>query len=483
MRRTRIVATIGPASQDNEMLHSLFQAGMNVCRLNYSHGEPEQKTELYHRIRNMEEKIGRPTCILADLPGPKLRLGEFHGVHILAMGKKVELHCGMANMADASAEKLPVQYDGLSAELKKDDPVLLSDGLIRLKVISTTGVKSGVVTCKVIDGGPISSRKGINVPGTLVDLPAIGPKDKIALKHALDTGADLIAVSYVRTPEDLQPAKDEIKSRGLTTWVVAKIEHPMALEHLDDILDIADAVMVARGDLGVEIPLEQVPIAQQRIIDGALERGMPVIVATQMLETMTVNPRPTRAEVSDISTAIRQGATGVMLSGETASGQFPLEAVQTMAKIAISTEQGLDSSQLKPESVTRFKSTRAVAHAGVELAKMANASRLLVATERGNAPRLVSSYRPGIPITAVTNTIETARRVQLLPGVDSLVVEELDRGSMTMQGALSNLVELEQILPGDKIVAISGSPKAISGVTSTARLYKVSQQGDIIGTE
>ena len=483
MRRTRIVATIGPASQDDETLHSLFQAGMNVCRLNYSHGEPEQKTELYDKIRSMEESIGRHTCILADLPGPKLRLGEFKGIHVLTIGKNVELYCGVANMANASAEKLPVQYEGLSAELKKGDPVLLSDGLIRLKVLSTTGEKSGVVTCEVIDGGPISSRKGINVPGTLVDLPAIGPKDKAALKHALDTGADLIAVSYVRNSQDLQPAKDEIKSRGLTTWVVAKIEHPMALQHLDEILDAADAVMVARGDLGVEIPLEEVPIAQQRIIDGSLERGMPVIVATQMLETMTVNPRPTRAEVSDISTAIRQGATGVMLSGETASGDYPLEAVQTMAKIAISTEQGLDSSQLKPESATRFKSTRAVAHAGVELAKMANASRLLVATERGNAPRLVSSYRPNIPITAVTNAIETARRVQLLPGVDSIVVEELDRGSSTMQSALSRLVKLERILPGQKIVAISGSPKAISGATSTARLYKVSPQGEIIGTE
>jgi len=483
MRRTRIVATIGPASQNDEMLSSLLEAGVNVCRLNYSHGEPSQKTELYERIRSMESSLGRPTCILADLPGPKLRLGEFNGIHILSMGNKVELYCGVARMSDASSEKLPVQYDGLSAELKEGDPVLLSDGLIRLKVQSTTGGKGGIVTCKVVDGGPISSRKGINVPGTLVDLPAIGPKDKIALAHALDTGADYIAVSYVRTPEDLHPAKAEIKSRGLSTWVVAKIEHPMALDHLDEILDISDAVMVARGDLGVEIPLEEVPIAQQRIIDGALERGIPVIVATQMLETMTVNPRPTRAEVSDISTAIRQGATGVMLSGETASGKYPLEAVQTMAKIALSTEQGLDSSQLKPETITRFKATRAVAHAGVELSKMANASRLLVATERGNAPRLVSSYRPGIPITAVTNTIETARKVQLLPGVDSMVVEELDRGSLTMQRALSNLVDTKQIMPGNKIVAISGSPKAISGVTSTARLYKVSVKGEIIGTE
>ena len=483
MRRTRIVATIGPASSDDKTLLSLLKSGVNVCRLNYSHGEPEQKTELYQRIRALESQIGRPTCILADLPGPKLRLGEFEGIHVLGMRKKVELHCGMAYMEDASNKKLPVQYDGLSAELKKGDPVLLSDGLIRLKVLSTTGKPGGVVTCRIQDGGPISSRKGINVPGTLVDLPAIGPKDERALEHALDTGADVIAVSYVRTAKDLQPAKDTIKKRGLSTWVVAKIEHPMALDHLDEILESADAVMVARGDLGVEIPLEEVPIAQQKIIDSALERGMPVIVATQMLETMTVNPRPTRAEVSDISTAIRQGATGVMLSGETASGKYPVKSVQTMAKIAQSTEQGLESSNLTPESVSRYKSTRAVAHAGVELAKMANAARILVATERGNAPRLVSSYRPRIPVTAVTNSIETARKVQILPGIDSILVEEYDRGSKTMQNALSLQVESGEVKPGQKIVAISGSPKAISGLTSTARLYKVSKAGEIVGTE
>ena len=483
MRRTRIVATIGPASDDDKTLLALLKGGVNVCRLNYSHGEPELKTELYQRIRALEGEIGRPTCILADLPGPKLRLGEFEGIHVLGMRKKVELHCGVSHMEDASNKKLPVQYAGLSAELKKGDPVLLADGLIRLKVISTTGEAGGIVTCRIQDGGPISSRKGINVPGTLVDLPAIGPKDERALEHALDTGADLIAVSYVRTAKDLQPAKETIKNRGLSTWIVAKIEHPMALDHLDEILDIADAVMVARGDLGVEIPLEEVPIAQQKIIDSALERGMPVIVATQMLETMTVNPRPTRAEVSDISTAIRQGATGVMLSGETASGKYPLKSVKTMAKIAQSTEQGLDSSNLKPESVNKYRFTRAVAHAGVELAKMANASRILVATERGNAPRLVSLHQPGMPVTAVTNSIETARKVQILPGIDSIVVEEYERGSKTMQNALSLLVESGEVKPGHKVVAISGSPKAISGLTSTARLYKVSNTGDIVGTE
>ena len=210
---------------------------------------------------------------------------------------------------------------------------------------------------------------------------------------------------------------------------------------------------------------------------------MPVIVATQMLETMTVNPRPTRAEVSDISTAIRQGATGVMLSGETASGKFPVKSVRTMDKIALSTEQGLQASDLKPESLSKYQITRAVAHAGVELAKMAEASRILVATERGNAPRLVSLHQPGMPVTAVTDSLETARKVQILPGVDSIVVDEYERGSKTMQNALSLLVESGEVKLGQKIVAISGSPKAISGLTSTARLYKISNTGEIVGTE
>ena len=256
MRRTRIVAPIGPASGDDKTLLSLLKGGVNVCRLNYSHGEPEDKSELYARIRALESEINRPTCILADLPGPKLRLGEFEGIYLLRMRKIVELHCGISHMMDASNKKLPVQYADLSAELKKGDPILLADGLIRLKVLSTTGEPGGVVKCRIQDGGPISSRKGINVPGTLIDLPAIGPKDERALEHALDAGADIIAISYVRTAKDLQPAKEAIEKRGLSTWIVAKIEHPMALNNLDEILDLADAVMVARGDLGVEIPLE-----------------------------------------------------------------------------------------------------------------------------------------------------------------------------------------------------------------------------------
>lgn len=477
------MSTIGPSSDSPEILESILKAGVDVCRLNYSHGEPEQKTSLYQQIRAFEEVIGKPTCILADLPGPKLRLGNFSGVVELLKGQMVELHCGMSRMDDASAVKLPVEYAGLSAELNIGDPVLIADGLIRLIVRDTESKSAGVVTCEVDDGGPVSKRKGINVPGTMVDLPAIGPKDELAIQHALQQGADYIAVSYVRTAADLLPAKQAIKLAGQHVPVIAKIEHPSALENLDEILDVADAVMVARGDLGVEIPLEQVPLAQQRIIDGALQRGMVVIVATQMLDSMILNPRPTRAEVSDISNAIRFGATAVMLSGETASGNYPLQSVEIMAKIAIATEQGLDSTGARPSGLVKFKSTRAVAHAGVELAKVSKAARIIVATEHGNAPRLVAGYQPEIPVTAVSDRIRAARRVRLLPGVDSIIVKEHQRGSETMQAAVSALLEDGRLSVGQRVVAISGSPLAMRGATSTLRLYHIADDGTIIGAE
>jgi len=483
MRRTRIVATIGPACDDYETLKSLLEAGVDVCRFNYSHGEPEDKTDLYHRLRSIEDELGRPTCILADLPGPKLRLGNFPEVDLLEEGAEILLHCGVTHLEATNGTDFPVEYGGLSAELKPGDPILVNDGLIRLTVLTTPGEANGKVRCRVEDGGPISSRKGVNVPGTLVDLPAIGPKDKAALQHALENGADYIAVSYVRTADDLIPAKEAVAEASMHVPVLAKIEHPVALENLDSILDVADAVMVARGDLGVEIPLENVPVVQQRIIDKALQRGMPVIVATQMLDSMTFQPRPTRAEVSDVSTAIRHGATGVMLSGETASGTYPLETVQTMARIVKATEEGLDDYDLRPTSLAQFRSTRAVAHAGVELAREAEASRIIVATEHGTSPRLVSGYRPNIPVTAVSDRLRALRRTCLLPGVDAVLSKEHERGSKTMKEAVEQLVAQGRIKPGERVVSISGSPRAMRGATSTLRLYKIGESGEILDTE
>ncbi len=455
------------------------ESGCDVFRINYSHGEPEDKTELYERIRSLEDE-GKPTCILADLPGPKLRLGNFSGPRLLKSGESVRLICGIT---DSDSNDLPVEYEGLSSELKKGDSVLLADGLIRLIVTNTGGKPNSFVDCTIEEGGPITSRKGINVPGTLVDLPAIGPKDKAALKHALEHGADWIAVSYVRSAKDIAPAKKAIQEAGCHTPVIAKIEHPSALTNLHTILDAADAVMVARGDLGVEIPLEQVPMAQQRIIDAGLMRGMVVIVATQMLESMTLNPRPTRAEVSDVSTAIRHGGTAVMLSGETAMGEYPIKAVETMSKIAEATEAGLDSIAGKPGALSKFKATRAVAHASVELARTSQAAHILVATQHGNAPRLVAGYRPNVEVTAVTNRLRAARRMNLLPGVNSIIIDEDERSSVTMQNAIQKLAESGVIKSNQRIVAISGSPQAMQGATSTVRLYRLEPDGTISGSE
>ena len=479
MRRTRVVATVGPASWDPDNLASLFNAGADVFRLNYSHGEPETKTELYERIRALETG-DRTTCILADLPGPKLRLGEFEGIRIVTNGETVRLLCGLK---ENEGPEFPVEYSGLSAELKAGDTILLADGLIRLSVIESSGEASSYIDCLVEDGGPLTSRKGINVPGTTVELPAIGEKDKRALAHALESGADWIAVSYVRSAEDIRPAREAIKAAGLHTPIIAKIEHPAALKNLHSILDAADAVMVARGDLGVEIPLEQVPLAQQKIIDAGLMRGMIVIVATQMLESMTLNPRPTRAEVSDVSTAIRHGGTAVMLSGETASGKHPLTAVETMVKIANATEEGMVTSGGTPGALSKFRATRAVAHAGVELAKTSGARHILVATQHGNAPRLVAGYRPDLVVTAVTDRLRASRRMNLLPGVQSVVVKEHERGSQTMQEAIRMLASEGKIKSGERIVAISGSPLAMRGATSTIRLYRLESDGTISGTE
>jgi len=479
MRRTRVVATIGPSSWDSTTLQSVFDAGADVFRLNYSHGEPEQKTELYERIRSMENEQ-RKTCILADLPGPKLRLGEFNGVKLLNNGDAVRLLCGKL---EHEGDEIPVEYEGLSSDLKPGDSILVADGLIRLSVVKTGGENGSFIDCIVDDGGPVTSRKGINLPGNTIDLPAIGEKDRLALDHALRSGADWIAVSYVRSAEDLRPAKDAVKAAGLHTPIIAKIEHPAALQNLHSILDVADGVMVARGDLGVEIPLERVPLAQQKIIDAGLMRGMAVIVATQMLESMTLNPRPTRAEVSDVSTAIRHGGTAVMLSGETASGNHPVAAVETMVRIATATEEGLASSGGTPGVLSKFRSTRAVAHAGVELAKASSAKHIIVATQHGNAPRLVTGYRPDVVVTAVTDRIRAARRMNLLPGVKSIIVKEHERGSQTMQNAIRVIAEDGTIKSGDRIVAISGSPLAMRGATSTVRLYRLEADGSISGTE
>tara|TARA_B000000475_G_scaffold200816_1_gene163354 strand:- start:68 stop:1537 length:1470 start_codon:yes stop_codon:yes gene_type:complete len=488
--RSRIIATIGPASDNVETLKQMIEGGMDIARLNYSHGDFSGKEKTIQNIRSAEEEAGKYVGLLADLPGPKLRLGTFEGEVVLERGELIDLHCGVPDGLPAQAntilgepvKTLPVEWDGLSKDLRVGDPVLLSDGLIRLEVLSAPEHIGEVVRCRVEDGGILTERKGINVPRTLVKLPAVGPHDLDCLEHALSQNVDFVAVSYVRSAGDLEPARERIKEAGVHTWIVAKIEHPAALKDLNAIVEAADVVMVARGDLGVEIPLEEVPAAQERIVSACLERGTPVVVATQMLESMVNHARPTRAEVTDVATAIRQHVSAVMLSGETAGGQHPVKAVETMARIA-ETVDASTADLPEPPALAAYVSTRVIAGAAVDIAQQTNVNHLIVATEHGNAARLMAAHRPRIPIYAMTNRIRAARRTTILPGVEGLLVEEKSRARSTVAEAVRLLYEQKKIKPDEKIVAISGSPQAISGRTSTIRLLQVQKNGELSDLE
>lgn len=475
VHRSRVIATIGPSCDNEETLAAMLKAGLDVARLNYSHGDLPSKTATIERLRAAEDASGRPLGVLADLPGPKLRLGRFPGTVLLERGSSVTLCCGQESAEDVSNLAFPVPYASLAQELQVGDPVLLADGLIRLEVESIMGE---TVTAQVLDGGHLSERKGINVPRTMVSLPAIGEKDEACLKHALANGVDFVAVSYVRSAADLEPARRIIAEAGLHTWVVAKIEHPAALKDLDAIVDASDVVMVARGDLGVEIPLEEVPAAQERIIGMCLARGKPVIVATQMLESMVDHPRPTRAEVSDVATAIRQFTSAVMLSGETATGAYPVEAVSTMVRIAERASMAIDGLP-SPPALAMFRSTRAITGAAVKLAADVGAARLIVATRHGSAARLMAAHRPQRPILAITNRMRALRRTTMLPGVNGHLVEEQPRSRDTVGAAVKAMVEAGQMHPGEKVVTVTGSPNAISGRTSTIRLVGVDDEGHL----
>ena len=488
--RSRIIATIGPASDNVETLKQMIEGGMDIARLNYSHGDFSGKEKTIQNIRSAEEEAGKYVGLLADLPGPKLRLGTFEGEVVLERGELIDLHCGVPDGLPAQAntilgepvKTLPVEWDGLSKDLRVGDPVLLSDGLIRLEVLSAPEHIGEVVRCRVEDGGILTERKGINVPRTLVKLPAVGPHDLDCLEHALSQNVVFVAVSYVRSAGDLEPARERIKQAGVHTWIVAKIEHPAALKDLNAIVEAADVVMVARGDLGVEIPLEEVPAAQERIVSACLERGTPVVVATQMLESMVNHARPTRAEVTDVATAIRQHVSAVMLSGETAGGQHPVKAVETMARIA-ETVDASTADLPEPPALAAYVSTRVIAGAAVDIARQTNVNHLIVATEHGNAARLMAAHRPRIPIYAMTNRIRAARRTTILPGVEGLLVEEKSRARSTVAEAVRLLYEQKKIKPDEKIVAISGSPQAISGRTSTIRLLQVQKDGELSDLE
>jgi pyruvate kinase len=427
-RRTKIVATIGPASRDLAVLQALIRAGVNVFRLNMSHGEHAEHRAAYEHIRASAAAADQPVAVLADLCGPKIRVGRFPGGRLeLVTGQIVTV---TVRDVPGGPGLIPSQYAELATDVRPDDRILLDDGMLELRVLAIDGTE---VTCTVLNGGILKDRKGMNLPGVPVSAPALTDKDREDARFALDLGVDYLALSFVRNPADVIGLKELIAAANKDTPVIAKIEKPEAIDCIDEILEAADGLMVARGDLGVELAPESVPIVQQELVTRARLKGKPVIVATQMLESMIEHPRPTRAEVSDVSHAVFAGADAVMLSAETASGAYPVKAVEMMDRVARQVEgwqwvegafRSITDRQLELPPPLPLRS--AVAKSVAQLSRDLHVRAIVVRTKEGTSASVVSATRPAAPVVALTMDLETCQRMNLLWGVVPRLIEAFD---------------------------------------------------------
>lgn len=472
MLRTKIVATLGPASSSTEVINQLFDAGLSMARINMSHGAHEQHRATIERVRAVADERKRPLPILVDLAGPKIRVGMLEAPIQLEEGQIVTI----APEDEARGDEIPTSYLHLAGDVGAGDPVLLDDGLLELRTVATEGNRARL---EVVKGGELKSRKGINLPGAEVNAPSLTEKDLEDLDFALEMAAEYISLSFVRRPTDVKDLKERVDGRAL---VVAKIEKAQALDAIERILEETDAVMVARGDLGVELPFERVPLAQKRIIQLANYYGRPVITATQMLESMIENPRPTRAEASDVANAILDGTDAVMLSGETAVGAYPVASVQAMTRIAREIEssgamsKGPRYDALSTADVRGGASPRehAVASATIAAATSLEAPAIIVITRSGFSARLVSSYRPPVPIFAVCTDPATASQLSAVWGVRPLLAQEAEVSyeALTQYGK-QIVVDTGVGRPGQTVVVTAGFPFHQSGSTNTLRVEQL----------
>ncbi len=480
MRRAKIVCTLGPASDTPERIRALMEAGMDVARLNFSHGDHAYHAGLLQRVREAARVLDRPIAVLQDLAGPKLRIGllEDHQPVRLEPGARVAL---VMDSAPGNAARLPTSFD-LSPHLHSGDAVLLADGAFELRVLQTC---AGGVECEVVTGGLLGERKGINLPGGGLEIPALSEKDFADLEFGLEQGLDAIALSFIRSARDLRLLRERMRywagrhqGRGLDTAVVAKLEKPQALEHLDEILAAADGVMVARGDLGVELPLEQVPAIQKNIIRAARRRRMPVITATQMLVSMTRQPRPTRAEASDVVNAVLDGSDALMLSEETASGEYPVEAVRVLERLIVEAEK------LAPALAPAMPSgsiPEAIAAAAAQAAAALPLDAIAAFTQTGSTARLLSGYRPPCPIYALTPNPRTRDRMALYWGVTPLSLPEIASTDEMITRAEARLLAAGCLAPGAAFALVAGAPYGVPGRTNLMKILKAEAAGR--GTE
>lgn len=467
MRRAKIVATLGPATSSYENIRAIIDAGVDVARMNLSHGTYEVHEEVYEYVRRAAGAAGRPVGVLVDLQGPKIRLGKFEaGPYDLQVGDTFTITTEdiVGNGTISSTT-----YKGLPDDVSAGDPILIDDGKVTLRVTSTDGTR---VTTTVEIPGAVSNNKGINLPGVAVNVPALSDKDEADLRWALSLGADMIALSFVRSADDILRVHEIMAEEGRKVPVIAKIEKPQAVDNLEAIIDAFDGIMVARGDLGVELPLELVPIVQKQAVEQCRRMAKPVIVATQMLESMISIPRPTRAETSDVANAVLDGTDAVMLSGETSVGEFPVITVQTMAKIIASTEEhGLD--RIPPLGTTPRTQGGAVTLAASEVAEFVDAKFLCVFTQSGDSARRMARIRSRIPMLAFTPIESIRRRMSLTWGIQSFLVDPVTHTDAMYRQVDDLLLELGLAEVGDKVVVISGSPPGITGSTNDLRVHHI----------
>ena len=476
LRRTKIVATVGPACDTEAGLDALMKAGVNVFRLNFSHGEQSAKALVIRTIRELSRKNRRAVAIMGDLQGPKIRTGLMHGGFLqLAAGSEVTVTTrGVLGKGDL----IPTIYQGLPNDVVPGDRILLDDGLMELKVLSTDGQD---VRCLVVSGGLLKDRKGINLPGAKVSAPALTEKDREDLHFCILQELDYVALSFVREAADVLELKAILEQHGSELRVIAKIEKPEAVANFAAILEVSDGIMVARGDLGVEISPEKVPLIQKRIIRLCNQAGKPVITATQMLESMVNNPRPTRAEVSDVANAILDGTDAIMLSAETASGSYPNEAVSMMVQVALDVE---GDPQLKAQVFQHVSEpdgqhclAEVIGHAACRVAESVNAAAILAFTQTGSTAALVSKYRPSRPIFAVTPSVKVRRRLTLYAGVHAIRVDIEGDTESQIRSVEEAVLATGWLKQDDLVVITMGSPLSTTGTTNLLKVHRLESRG------
>lgn len=466
-RKVKILATLGPASSDPKMIRKLMLAGADAFRINMSHGDQKQKAKLVEAIRALEKEFHRPTTILFDLQGPKLRVGHFDGGRtVLEKGSRFTFDAA-GKAGDSRRVQLP--HSELFEAVKPGTSILIDDGRVRLKVLETGDHK---IVSEVQVGGTVSDNKGVNVPDVVVPIPALTDKDRDDLQFALEQRADWIALSFVQRPEDVAEARTLIGDRAA---LLAKIEKPAAIDRLNDIIALADAVMVARGDLGVELPPEQVPPLQNKIVASARQFGKPVVVATQMLESMVTSPTPTRAEVSDVATAIYDGADAVMLSAESATGQYPCEAVAMMDRIARSVESDPSYQARIHFTQTRLEATTADALAGSarQIATTVTAKAMVCFTSSGSTARRIARERPSVPTLAMSASLHTSRRMGLIWGVHAVHTRDVGSFEEMVEKGKRMALRHKIAAGGDRLVLMAGVPFGVSGSTNVLHVVRL----------